>query len=1016
MLMKQKLINQLLRLVIAGLLMLFSIHSFSQVNQKKITGIIIDTYNAPIIGATVVEKGTMNATITDLDGRFELELIQTPATLEIRMVGYTTLEVPAESKMELTLEEDIQLLDELVVIGYGSVKSEDLTGSVSAIKAEEINRGAINSSYELLRGKVSGVLVLPNGQIRIRGLSSLNASNDPLVVVDGVPLNYNGLSSVNPDDIETFTVLKDASAAAIYGSRAAGGVILVTTKKPVTDQKLKVSYNGTSSIRHYIGKTDVMDADEFRGFVRNLYTDSPTSLALANSLMGDENIDWIDEVTQIGIGQTHNLALSGTVMNGQLPYRVAAGFIHNRGTVKGDWSGRPSLSVNLSPNFLDKHLSVNINAKVNRSFSDDGNASYGNATNFNPTVPIHFYNEDGTIDYGTNQGFWIRGNGRGENLVPASNAETNPLQFKTTQYDYRKNYGYVASSDINYQVHGFEDLSFKLTLGIDGTSYKNRNRTHPEYWGLINDGVAPRVGTYYTESGHRENKILESYANYKHDFNKHSINVIAGYSWQHFQYYDTNETRLNGNYDNEASDIHYEKDELYGSIYKHGEEHFLVSFYSRLNYSYQSKYLMTLTLRNDGSSRFAPGNRWGLFPSLALAWNVKRESFLENVDLFSQLKFRAGWGITGQESGIANYSYLANYNLSTNIAYMYHMGSDGLKFSLTPAAYDPNIKWEETVTLNVGMDFGLFNGSINGNVDLYKRKTNDLLNTVTIPLGANFSNSLLTNIGNIKNKGLEIGLNYHALRRADMYLDIGMTGTFEETEFTRLTIGDESDNADYYIPVGGIGVGTGGYLQQQKVGYSPRIFYTYQQVYDANGNAIQNALVDRDGNGLIDDNDRYLSGKKPLPDFYYGLNLKFGYKEWDFGFNGHGSKGNWVFNNYRRGHSTTANDNLNYNRLQNFHRTVLTTGWTSTSRDPQNYSDYWLEDASFFKIDDVNLGYTFKDILNTRGSSLRLAATVNNVLTITNYSGVDPEIGSDGVDGRSDPRIRTYTLRATLNF
>jgi len=1018
--MKQKVINRVW-LSITGLFLLFSLQSYSQDAQNRVAGTIVDAAKVPIIGATVIEKGTMNGTVTDFNGQFELELTQSPATLQIRMVGYSTLEVAAEPEMELTLKEDVQMLDELVVIGYGSVKKEDLTGSVSAIKAEEINRGAVNSSYELLRGKVSGVLVLPGGDIRIRGTSSLNASNDPLIVVDGVPLNYNGLSSVNPDDIETFTVLKDASSAAIYGSRAAGGVILITTKKPEANQKLKVSYNGTFSVSDYDGKRDVMGADEFRGFIRDLYAGSPSDLAVANSLMGDENIDWINEVTQLGLGQTHNLALSGTVFDGHLPYRVAGSVIHNRGTVKDDWSVRPNLSVNLSPNFLDNHLVVNFNARINTRFDDDGNASYGNATNFNPTTPIYFYNEDGSIDYDTNQGFWIRSTGRGDNLIPASNAQTNPLQYKRLKYDYREDYGYVASSAITYQVHGFEDLSFKLTTSIDGTNFARRERIRPDHWELINDGLAPGVGTYYKTHGYKENRMLESLVTYNHDFSGHKVNAIAGYTWQHFNYYDSNETRFNDDYNNEVSDVHYKKDELYGTIYKHGEEHFLVSFYTRLNYSFMSKYLLTVTLRNDGSSRFAPDNRWGLFPSLALAWNLKEESFLKSSELFNQLKLRAGVGVTGQESGIANYSYLANYILSSSTSNQYPMGGDELTFWLKPDAYDPNIKWEETTTYNVGLDFGILNGTVSGNIDAYKRKTNDLLNSVTIPLGANFSNSLLTNIGNIENKGIEVALDFHAIRKSDMSLNIGVTGTMEDTKFTKLTIGDDANNADYYIPVGGIGVGTGGYIQQQKVGYSPNIFYTYQQAYDANGEAIQNALVDRDGNGLIDMNDRYLSGKKPLPDFYYGLNVKFGYKNWDFGFNGHGSKGNWLFNNYRRGHSTTARTDLSYDRLPNYHTSVLETGWTDTNSDPQNYSDYWLEDASFFKIDDVNVGYTFKNVIEKQGSSLRLAATVNNVLTITDYSGVDPETGiagngDQGIDGRSDPRIRTFTLRAMLNF
>lgn len=1003
-------------LTITGLVLLFSTPSFAQGSQNKITGKIVDVSNVPIVGAVVVEKGTTNGTVTDLNGQFELVLNQSTATLEVRMVGYKTIEVAAKPNLELTLEEDVQMLDEMVVIGYGTVKKEDLTGSVTSVKAEETNRGAVTSSYQLLRGKASGVLVLPGGTIRIRGISSLNASNDPLIVVDGVPLNYNGLSSIDPEDIESFTILKDASAAAIYGSRAAGGVIIVTTKRPAANQKLKITYNGTIGFTDRVGREDVFSPDEFRSFMRNLYSGNATNAAHVEQLMGDVNTDWISLVSQLGINQTHNLAFSGTVLDGHLPYRVSLSYMHNRGTTVGSWSGSPNVSFNLSPNFLDNHLTLDLNARANTSFRDAGSASYGAAAGFNPTYPVYFYNEDGSIDYSTNQGFWIRSTGRGDNLVPASNAATNPMQYRTTLYKTRINYGWVASAAINYKVHGFEDLSFKLSVGVDGRYNKNQSRTKPEYWGLINDGVAPGVGTYSKSHGNNYNKMLETLISYSHDFNGHNVSAIAGYSWEHFYNYSTSETRLNDNYDNDVSNKHYVKDELYGSINQHGEEHFLVSFYTRLNYSYMSRYLLTFTLRDDGSSRFAPDNRWGLFPSVALAWNLKQEGFMQYSDFFSQLKLRAGWGVTGQESGIANYSYLANYQLSSSTSSQYNMGSDGLAFWLKPQAYDPNIKWESTVTINAGVDFGILDGRINGSVDVYKKTTNDLLNTVIIPLGANFSNSLLTNIGNIENKGTEVALDFYPIRKADMSLNIGITGTMEDTKFTKLTIGGAENNADYFIPTGGIGVGTGGYIQQQKVGYSPRIYYLYQQAYDANGNAIQNALVDRDGNGFIDDNDRYLSGKKPLPDFYYGTYVKFRYKNWDFGFNGHGSKGNWVFNNFRRGNSTTANDNLNYDRLPNMNKAVLQTGWTATNSDPQNYSDNWLEDASFFKIDDVNLGYTFNKVMKKRGTSLRLAATVNNVLTITDYSGIDPEIGEGGVDGRADPLTRTFTLRALLNF
>jgi iron complex outermembrane receptor protein len=1013
--MNKKLIGYLW-LFITGLFLLFSTTSFAQNPQTKASGKIMDASKVTIIGATVIEKGTTNGTLTNGEGQFELVLTKTPATLQVRMVGYKTLEIPAGSNMEIELEEDVQSLQEVVVIGYGTVKKEDLTGSVSTIKAEDLNRGVVTSSYDLLRGKVSGVYVSPDQKIRIRGASSLNASNDPLIVVDGVPLSYNGLSSINPEDIETFTVLKDASSAAIYGSRAAGGVILITTKKPDKNQKVKVSYTTSFSIRNYIGETDVLSADEFRAKVRDIYANSPTNLALANSLMGDENNDWISKVTQTGFVQTHNLALSGTVLKGHLPYRASVGYIQERGNVKGDWSKKPSVLLNLSPNFMDNHIALNLSAKAFTDINDDNKASYRDASNYNPTLPAYFYNPDGSIDYTTNHGFWVNGNGQGENFVPASNAETNPLQYKRKVFDRREYYGYVLNGDINYKLHGFEDLSFKLSVGIDGRDDRTTENPYPGYWALLNDGIAPGVGTYYMDHNYKQNKMLESYASYNHDFSGHQISAIAGYSWQHFYYRDTNERRLAGNYDNDASNIHYIKDDVYGKPYDHGEEHYLVSFYSRLNYSFLSRYLLTLTLRNDGSSRFSEEKRWGLFPSAALAWNLKEEKFLKNSRLFSQLKLRTGWGITGQESGIANYSYMPNYILSSDNAYRYNMGAEGLFYNLRPAAYDPNIKWEETTTVNAGLDFGVLDGRLSGSFDVYKRTTKDLLNEVKIPLGANFSNSLLTNIGSIENKGVEIALDYYPIRNADMSFNIGLTGTFENTEFTKLTIGDDKINKDYYIPTESIGVGTGGYIQQQRVGYAPRTFYPYKQVYDANGHPIQNAFVDGDGNGIIDDNDRYLSDKKPTPDFFYGIILKFRYKNWDLGLNGHGSKGNWAFNNYARANATTASDNLNYNRLRNFHRAVNKTGWSSTNIDAQHYSDLWLEDASFFKIDDLNLGYTFNIILKKQGTSLRLAASVNNVLLITNYSGVEPEIGLNGIDGRFDPRRRTYTLRAMLNF
>ncbi|MCR4824632.1 MAG: SusC/RagA family TonB-linked outer membrane protein [Bacteroidales bacterium] len=981
-------------------------------------GVVVDGGGTPVIGAALYEEGLQSRGVTtDVDGNFSLNVSRSNAEVTIVCLGYETRKLSADSdefaRGRIVLTDDRIQLEDVVVIGYGTVRKSDMTGSVAAVKAEEVNRGAVSSSYELLQGKVSGLLVLPDGTLRMRGISSLNASNDPLIVVDGVPLSSNGLSSINPDDIDSFSVLKDASSAAIYGSRAASGVILVTTKKASASRKPRVSYSGSFSLRHYIGREDVMEAGEYRDFIHELYADRPGSLAAAEALMGDANTDWISLVTKMGQSSTHNLSVSGTGFKGHLPYRVSLGYVQRQGTTLGSWSHRPTVSATLTPTFLDEHLRITLNAKINTSFSDWGSASYGSAAGFNPTLPVYFTNPDGSIDEETNYGYYIVSTGRGDELIPGAGAATNPMQYQTSLQKPR-NLGWTLSSVINYKVHGLEDLQFNLRLSTDRRSNSNWSRSKPGYWGLINDTNAPKVGLYTLSDGFNKNDMLEFFANYNHDFGGHRIDAMAGYSYEHFYYFNHNEQHYNDDYVNEAKGIDVKKDDLFGSIYKHGEEHFLVSFYGRLNYSYKGRYLVTFTLRNDGSSRFAPQKRWGLFPSAAFAWNIKEESFLKDVRNVDELKLRIGWGVTGQESGIANYSYIANYKLSTGTTDKYSMGSDGRVFNLTPQAYDPNIKWEETITSNIGLDFSFGKDLVSGNLDFYKKDTKDLLNTVLIPMGANFSNELLTNIGSMSNKGVELGLNFNPIRNRIHGLSIGMNFTFQDTKFTKLTVGDESVNEDYYIQTGGIGVGTGGYSQQHRVGYAPRTFFLYQQAYDNAGKPIQNAFVDRDGDGMITDGDRYLSGKSPLPSFFYGLRMKYSYKNWDFGFNAHGSAGNWAFWNYHQNNSTVANDWINYSAMHNYRKVVNVTGWTNTNSIAQSYSDYFLHDASFFKIDDVNIGYTFPKVFGN--GRLRLALTANNLVLITKYPGVDPEIGYDGIDGSGTPRTRSYTLRVNLNF
>ncbi len=1003
-----------------ALLLLCSQVLHSQNGKYQIKGVVVDNNNIPVIGAAVFENdATDQGVITDIDGNFTFNASSKDAVITVSCLGYTTRLIVASSEEfkngKIVITDDAILLDDVVVIGYGQAKKSDLTGSVSAIKAEDINRGAVSSSYQLLQGKVSGLLVLSDGTMRIRGISSLNASNEPLVVVDGVPLSSNSLSSINPDDIDSFSVLKDASSAAIYGSRAASGVILVTTKKASESKRPKVSYSGSASVSHYLGREDVMNADEYRAYFEQIYADRPGSLAAAKELMGSANTDWIGLVTKPGFSSTHNIGVTGTTLNGHLPYRVSLGYIQNSGQTLGSWSHRPTVNVFLNPTFLDKHLSITLNGKVNTSFSSPASASVSSAAGFNPTLPVYMDDANKDINYG----YYVRGsvitNADGtKTFVPGNGAATNPMQYDNYYVD-RHNIGYTLSGVINYKVHDFEDLQFNLRMSTDRSSSSNTRKPKEKYWGLINDSVAPGVGTYSMSNSFNYNDMLEFFANYAHDFNGHKLDAMLGYSYEHFYNFSHSETRYNGDYVNTTKGIDVKKDDLYGNPTNHGEEHFLVSFYGRLNYSYKSRYLFTFTLRDDGSSRFAKENRWGLFPSAAFAWNIKEESFLKHVQAVDELKFRAGWGITGQESGIANYSYIANYTMSTSVRNIYNMGSDGRVYYLTPSAYDPNIKWEETVTANLGLDFGFGKGLVTGNIDIYQKDTRDLLNTVSIPMGANFSNTLLTNIGSMRNKGIELNVDYFPIRNSTTSLQIGGNATISDTKFTKLTVGDEKVNENYFIQVGSITGGTGGYLQQQRVGYAPRTFYLYQQVYDADGNPIQNAFVDRNHDGQITDDDRYLTGKSPLPWLYYGLRLKFTYKNWNFGFNGHGSVGNWGYWDYHQANSTPANDWINYSNLYNYRNIVKKTGWTGTNNNAQGYSDYFLYDASFFKIDDINIGYTFNKVFSGK-ARIRLALSANNVLVITRYPGVDPELSQSGIDSNGTPRSRTYTLRLNINF
>ena len=1007
---------------LAVLAMAIPAQVFAQ-SKYEVKGVVVDTTGTPVIGASVVEQGTTNGVTADLNGQYVLRVQSAESVVTVSYIGYKTQTLVASSELlkNLVLEEDSEMIDDVVIIGYGTVKKDDLTGSVVAVKADELNRGAVVSTQDMMQGKVPGLQVIPGdggpnsgSTIRIRGAASLNASNDPLIVIDGVPVASdagsgmaNPLALVNPNDIESFTVLKDASAAAIYGSRASNGVIIITTKKG-RGNSVNVSYNGSFSVSTNTDRIQTMTPEQFRSHMAEYFPVGTTNGDAAAPYMGEANTDWQSLIFRTGLSHDHNVSVYGSYKKDrvvELPYRASLGYTGQQGTLHTSKFDRATLDVSLNPKFLNNHLTLSLNAKgvySHQNYADSG--AVGTAAFFNPTVDPYFRNDDGSIDYETTNGYYNIGvnDDRGELFSPNTLAAINPLSMLYDVEKYANTYRTLGNFAIDYKVHGLEALRFNLNLGLDLSTTKEFDGVIPGSVQAYRDSEAKGWGKYTDKDWFRRNQVLDFYANYNESWGEHNLDAMVGYSWQHFYSADRSIT-----YYNETGEQYEKSTGVWGR-----EESYLVSFYGRVNYSYASRYLLTVTLRADGSSKFAKGNRWGYFPSAAFAWNILNEPFMAGQDVVSNLKFRLGYGETGQQE-IGNYKYLARYSVSENdLSHMANMGSDGLSHMLAPAAYDPNIRWESTTTYNAGIDFGFWDGLIDGSIDVYRRDTKDLLNWVTTPMGANFGTNLLTNVGSMRNQGVEFSLNFNPVRTRDWSLRFGVNGTFQDTKFTKLNnMGDE----DYAIFMNSPGTGTGGNdLQFHKVGYSPYSFYVFEQGYDANGNPIQNGFVDRSGDGKISEADRYYSDKSPAPDFYFGVNLKLSYKNWDFGFNGHGSVGNYVFNSFYAQNSSSRIDTRG--GLSNFATTVLRTGWTKTSSPQQDRSDLYLEDASFFRLDDINLGYTF-DNVNNSGLDLRLAAGVQNVFVLTKYSGVDPEVsGVAGIDGTIWPRPRIYSVRLSLNF
>ena len=1004
----------------AALALVCTVSAYAQ-GGYQVSGSVVDQYG-PVIGAAVVEQGTSNGTVTGADGSYSLTVTGPSALVEISCIGYASQTFEAASvPSSVSLKEDTQYLDEVVVIGYGTVKKDDMTGSVSAIKADDVNRGAVVNTQDMLKGKVAGLLVTPGdggpgsgSRIRIRGSASLNASNDPLIVIDGVPVAQgaggamsNPLDLLNPNDIESFSILKDASAAAIYGSRASNGVILITTKKGVGSRP-QVSYNGSFSLQTLSSTVPVMGADELRDFYTKIYPEGTPEGDKVAGLLGSADTDWQDLVFRNAFATEHNVSLYGNVRD-RMPYRASVGYSGQQGTLKESRYDRGTMDVNLSPNFLDKHLSLDISAKGVMSYSDysDGGA-VSKAAFFNPTQDPYWRNADGSIDYTTTNGYWNYGNGRGTAFTPNVLAGPSPLSMIYDNISEASSGRFIGRAAANYKVHGLEALSFNISAGLDITRTDSYNGVRPGSFQAYADTDNLRVGRYSKGFNLSRSQLFEAYANYNDEWGIHKLDLLAGYSWQNNYWANRSIT-----YFNETHKVELNPGETVDSRYLvYRNENYLVSFYGRVNYSIDSRYVFTFTARGDGSSKFAKSYRWGFFPSGAFAWNIAQEPFMKGVKQVSTLKLRLSAGLTGQQDGIGDYVHLARYNISNNPSYMYNMGDGKYVHTVTPQAYDPTIRWETTVTYNAGLDYGFFNDRLSGSIDAYVRETKDLLNSVQVPMGSNFGNKLMTNIGSIRNMGLEFAVNAIPVQTPHWSVQVGFNGTFQNTEFTKL---NPTEDNNYYIEVGNISKGTGGYLCRQMVGYAPFTYYTYRQKYGSDGKPLQNEFVDLDGDGVITEGDRYMTGKSASPKFYYGMNLKVTYKDWDFGLNGHGAAGTWVFNDFASANSTASLD-LNSGALPNQAKLVKQTGFTKPNSARQWYSDYFLENASFFRLDDVNVGYTFRNI-GDRGTSVRLGFGVQNVFILTGYNGMDPEVISEtGIDNTMWPRPRTWSFRVNVTL
>lgn len=959
---------------------------------RTIKGEVTDAQNGEaLIGATVMVEGEKGGTVTDFDGNFSLQVSSSAKKIKVSYIGYIDKVLSISDNMKVKLESDSKALADVVVIGYGTARKSDLTGSVATVKSKDFNKGLVSSPEQLINGKVSGVQIMSNSgsasagsTIRVRGGASLNASNDPLIVLDGVPLEQGGisgnssnfLSMINPSDIESMTVLKDASSTAIYGSRASNGVIIITTKKG-QQGAVKVNFNTTNSLQTRAQMVDMLSRDEFVNVINQFGTDNQ------KSLLGTANTDWNDEVYHTAFGTDNNLSVSGSI-DKWLPFRVSVGYYNQSGLVRKDNVERWTGNVVLTPSFFQDHLKLTINAKgtLNNNSFNNGGAVWASAT-FNPTIPVY----SGNDKYGGyNEALDADG-------YPVNAGVRNPRGLVDLYDSKSKVSRFIGSMDVDYKVHFLPELKLHATVGADyakgdGTVYV------PAYAAQSYNKDESLGGSDYKYGPQKnENRLLTLYANYAKYFEdiKSNVDLTAGYDYQYWK---------------STTPLYYTKSAAgtnLSTVKASDYRHVMLSYYGRINYSFDGKYLLTATVRRDASSRFSKDTRWGTFPSVALGWTLTEEPWLKNQKVLSNLKLRASYGVTGQQEGIGNYNYLPVYTYSVTGAEAFINGQ--YINTYRPEAYVSDLKWETTTSWNFGLDFGFLNGRIGGAIDFYTRKTKDLLASVPTAAGTNFSKTILTNVGNVDSKGIEISLNATPIQNKDWEWNLSYNFTWQNMKVKNLSLTKGGSQTNVKV-----GPSIDAYqFQVLSEGYEPYMFYVYHQLYDSKtGKPIEGAYADLNNDGEINESDLYRY-HSPAPKYIMGLSTSLRYKQLTLGMSFRANIDNYVYNGM--GMSTGAFETVSYNnsQLNNLNISFLKTGFKTR----QYLSDYYVENASFLKLDNLSLSYNVGKI--NKWASLTVSAMVQNVFTITGYSGTDPEV-PNGMDNSFYPRPRTYSVSLGLQF